>query len=325
MTTLYDNTRLKDYRNCPRFFYFRHVRGWVGSGTRAPLAFGLAWHAAMDVVWDNIHIDDDETLGAKAYFMWEKTWTDEGYPSLDEMTDEDYEVIKMRNPNTALDMIRAYIDKRRSFLEGIEVLDIERPFAVPLDPGNPELFYVGRLDKIFKWQGRIYVGEHKTTSLYKRDGGFRSSYLDSFSPNSQVDGYMHALHMLYGDKAKGIMVDAALVHTKERAFTWIPVERDISQLEAWLWETHDTIDDIKEDKEFLEDSSMMSNLSYMPAFRKNTESCFQFGSMCTYLDICKSHSCPSRIQDPPLGFKVEYWSPFEFHNLQSLGLTEDDQ
>ena len=49
---LYDNTRLSDYKRCPRFYYFRHIRDWVSIGERrAPLVFGSAWHSAMDRLW----------------------------------------------------------------------------------------------------------------------------------------------------------------------------------------------------------------------------------------------------------------------------------
>lgn len=46
---LYDNTRLSDYKRCPRFFFFRHVMHWVSTGERRlPLIFGGAWHTEMD-------------------------------------------------------------------------------------------------------------------------------------------------------------------------------------------------------------------------------------------------------------------------------------
>jgi hypothetical protein len=224
---------------------------------------------------------------------------------------------EFRNAQTATEMVFNYIEERKHTLcrSDFELLDIERPFAVPLDPENPSLIYIGRWDKIFRYQGRIYIGEHKTTSLYKREGPFQNSFVESFSPNSQIDGYLYAGMMEYGRDLKAVWVDAALVHRDVHdGFRFIPVERQFAQIETWLWETTYWINQIEANKSVYGSlanipASERAKLEYLPAFPKNTVSCTQYGG-CPYLDLCKMWSNPDR-HPAPLGFVEEKWEPFD--------------
>ena len=47
----YDNTRISDYKTCPRKYLLRHKYDLVAEGTPLALTFGLCWHDAMDVMW----------------------------------------------------------------------------------------------------------------------------------------------------------------------------------------------------------------------------------------------------------------------------------
>jgi hypothetical protein len=236
------------------------------------------------------------------------------------MTPDDIATLGARTPFVAHEMIYEYILTRRRFLEEVEVLDIERPFAVPLTPDNPDLFYVGRLDKMFKKRGDIHTGEHKTTSMYKANGGFKANFVDSFSPNSQVDGYSHAGHMIYGEEYKGVWVDGALVHKKVHdQFIFIPMERQFSQMDAWLWETLENVKAIEYNTEKLYNAA---EGQFLAAFPRNTSNCQDFMRNCEYIDICKGFANPHQITETPMGFVEEAWSPFERLELEKIGLKE---
>ncbi len=325
MSQLYDNTRLKDHRICPRFFYFRHRLHLTTEVAKPALAFGLGWHAAMDRVWDGVRSQlENKTIVENAMRAFLHEWVKAGFPDWDAMTDDDFKMLAPRTPDTAYDMINHYLAHRRdSFLEGIEVLDIERPFAVPLFPDDPDVFYVGRLDKVFRWNGRIWVGEHKTTSLYKRDGGFRHAWIEQFQLSSQVDGYIHAVKMIYGETAAGVMIDGALVHRKERAFTWIPIERHPDALNSWLWNAQERVRRIADDDRNLSAHVSDRAVEFLPAYPQNTESCVQYGSTCAYLNLCKNIQDPSRITDKPMNYVQERWEPFQFHRLSEIGLEPE--
>ncbi len=325
MPRYYDNTRTSTYGKCPRKYYMRHQRHWVGIGIAVPLSFGLGWHSAMDIVWDNIHLELEQ-LATLALAAFERKWVESGLQLMESAAPEDIERWGYRNPGTAFDMLIEYILERRSFIEECEIIAVEKPFAVPITADDPDLFYIGRIDKVVRRNGRVLGIEHKTSSLYKKDGYFRSDFVDSFSPNNQIDGYFHALKMMYGDEAEMILVDAALVHkTVHDGFKFIPVKRATQHLEAWLWEINNRIADMDKDLdrlEYLQSGQRLHNDDdvCLRCFTKQTEECIGKYGHCSYLDICKMEPNPELITHIPDGFKVEEWNPFDVNKIASLGL-----
>ena len=323
---LYDNTRISDYRRCPRYFYYRHIRGWAPAGSpRAALVFGGAWHAAMDSLWSNISkgIKDKDQLVEDAYGAFVQHWTEEGLPDPRNLSYEEQKGMLPRTPMVGMEMILSYLEKRVNLISTCEVMDIERPFIVPLTPDDPTLFYVGRIDKVMRYQGRIYGIEHKTTTAYKVDGHFRSTFLESFSPNSQVDGYLYTLHMSFpDDKIGGVWVDAALVHKEDHeGFQFIPIDRQMPMLDSWLYDVNDWIERIEADKAKLE--RVKGSDPYMAAFPKNTNSCFDFNQSCIYLYLCKAKPNPHGESVPP-GFEESPWDPLEHLGINWEDLELDD-
>lgn len=325
----YDNTRISEFKSCPRKYFFRHIMDWVGIGFSSPLLFGSAWHAAMDKVWEiggdseNAQKMGTETWANEAHKAFMSEWVEGGGPAIEDIDDDWQYKLGMRNPMVALEMLYGYIDERRSLFQrdSFELISIEQPFAVPLDPEDDTLFYVGRFDKIFRVKEGVIIGEHKTTSLYAKIGGFRNMFLDSFSPNSQVDGYLHAAHILWGNEAKSCWIDGALVHKLHHdIFKIIPIERQFTQLESWLWETRHWISEIELNWDAIKQSGI-EDLDYMPAFPKNTGACQDFARNCSYIDICKMWPNPFG-KDLPGGFKDEHWSPFERLGLDTIGLEK---
>jgi PD-(D/E)XK nuclease superfamily len=312
---LYDNTRLQDSRRCMRYYFFRHVLGWNREGApSAPLAFGGAWHAAMDWMWSGISDGlSDEDVVRGSYGAFKKYWAEAGMP-----TEIDFELEKElspRTPSTGFEMIASYYAKRKDTIKRLDVMEIERPFAVPLSPYDQTLFYVGRIDKIVSpREGHIRGIEHKTTTLGRmnkdKEPKIRPIFLESFSPNSQVDGYLYALGMLYHNCNVDVWVDAALVNDKGEDFHFVPVDRQAQQLDAWLWETHHYVGQIEQQKDLLQEASEADR--YMAAFPKNTSSCFNFNQQCPFLELCKARSNPLTYGDePPPGYKHEPWDPLE--------------
>lgn len=324
----YDNTRIQDFRVCERKFYYRHVRHWVPETPSIPLLFGGAWHKAMDVVWpmiSNDHNAPTRDVAVVAMTAFESYWHGKyGLPSMADWVNLDpldQETFRQRNPVTAFDMIIEYIEERRLDIASCELLSVEQPFAVLLSPdghiGGVPTLYAGKIDKVVRREdGKIYGIEHKTTAEYRKEGPFKADFMDSFSPNTQIDGYLHALHMLYGKDVKGILVDAALVHKTERGFRYIPVDRQFSQLDAWLWNTHYRIQSIAENNKMLHKVQLEeveiepASLPYLPAFPQKTEACQIYHSNCPYIDLCKMWANPE-AHELPAGFKEDAWDPIE--------------
>lgn len=325
MTQYYDNTRIKDYRNCPRYFYIRHELGWTREGAISlALVNGLAWHDAMDQIWP--HARDDISnmelleIGMTAY---NKTWEEQGMLPREKITMEMQAVIAPRGPFIAKEIMFNYIGQRRDFICEHALLDIERPFAVPIkldSDGKVVTWYIGRLDKVIKHrQYGITVIEHKTTTAYSKDKGLRPSYVSSYSPNSQVDGYMFSANMIYEEDVSGIWIDATLFHkTIHNVHKFIPVDRAFAMIDTWKAETLQWIERIENEKE-----SFRNNAHLLKGtFPKNTDSCDNYGG-CTYRDICKFIVDPSTLDGPPDGYKLNRWAPFDILKIEQLGLEAE--
>lgn len=327
----FDNTQVSAHRDCARFYYYRHVEHLRPEGEdAASLVFGLSWHAAMDSVWPALcgasTTPDTLEVARPAMQNFLKVWQAGGMAPQSAISDDRglQAKYKFRRPDVALEMLVNYIESRKSILgSDFELISAEQPFAVPLYPDRTDLWYCGRMDKIVRHQGHIWVVDHKTTSLYKRDGGFRNDFLESFSPNSQIDGYCYAAHLLYPGEFSGALIDGALVHENiHDAFCLLPSRRPISQLDGWLWQTRARVDAILADERRL-GTLHLEELPYLEAFEQNTGNCFRYGAMCMFADFCKGFSNPLRelrTHGTPLGFKVEPWSPFDVNKIKELGL-----
>lgn len=311
----YDNTRLSEYKRCPRAYFIRHVMGWNTEGTGDALVFGQAWHEGQDVIWKCGKMMADKQLGQMdvvemAFTAFMKTWTENGFPeSMDFGAQERY---APRTPGTAKEMMWAYIDERRHMLHGSTILGIEQPFAVPL-PGVANTWYVGRLDKSIHFNNQTLVLEHKTTTAYAREGGFRSDYIDSWFASSQVKGYQFGAGLYYPDLA-AVWVDAALVHNKVHdAFRLVPVAHGPALLTEWLENTTEWVESVNEARRQEQAGYKLSK-----CFPKNEDSCYGKFGRCPFLDICQTNPDPRMLPGPPGGFEVNIWEPFDLLGLDKL-------
>lgn len=312
---LYDNTRLTDYKRCARYFMFRHELDWSvsarGGRKPLPLVFGGAWHSAQEIIWAEIGKKPRGEVAKLAYMAFVEHWCQEGLPAPSEIDYETEQEMSPRTPARAYEMILSYIDHRAPHAADFELISVEQPFAVPLDPNDDSLFYVGKIDKIVRRRGKILGIEHKTTTAYKKSttSPFRSGFLDSFSPNAQIDGYLYALHMMFPGQVGGVWVDACLVHKQDEGFTFIPIERQLKHLDSWLWEVKWWIEQIEGQKALLRQPGVR-DATYLAAFPKNTNSCWDFGASCAYLDLCKAWPNPLGFEVPP-GYEISHWDPLE--------------
>lgn len=314
----YDNTRLSDYKACPRQYFIRHILGWtVDYGKTAPaLVFGGSWHEGQDIIWKFAKKVDQPTLTALAHDQFMKHWTEAGYP--EDMNSVEYDNLAPRTPGVAKEMYWHYTQQRWNMLQECEVLAIEQPFAVPL-PGVPNTWYVGRLDKVVKYNGQKIVLEHKTTTLYRINGNFANEYVESWYASSQIKGYQFG-GGLYFEGVDGVWVDAALVHKKVHdAFKFIPVAHHPDLMQEWLTTTVTWAKEVTEATR-----RFTAGVRVQEAFKKNEDSCFGKYGTCQFLDICRTCADPTTLDGPPLGFKEERWEPFNILQLDKLIQQENN-
>jgi len=294
----FDNSMLDVFRVCPRKFYFRHIRQFETTGLRIPLIFGTAWHASMDTIWGNVSTATQTQLLEMAMQSFYKAWVDGGLKDTN-----DFDLFP-RTPARALDMLTEYIKRYSDDLKRIEIVAIETPFLVPLSLENSEIYYIGKWDKVFRDRLGITIVDHKTASA------MAASWLSSFSPNGQMDGYLHAGHMTYGEEMHGVMIDGALVSKTKIDFLRVPLQRQLPQLDAWNWEVTDLIDQIELNEERLLDyRASGERLNHLQAFPKCTTSCTQYFGICPYHDLCQFWSNPEDHTMPD-NFQASTWTPF---------------
>lgn len=324
---IYDNTQIIDAQKCPRFHYLRHTEWLTDENTKIWFDFGAAWHSAMDIIWKQM---SDRVKPAvvcdRAFEAWCAEWEDRGRPGPDDLDEDNMVEMGIRNPMVAHEMIHYYVERRSRLFQNktFRLISVEEPFAVPIAEDG-SILYTGRWDKVISLEHVIRGIEHKTTTAYKWPRNLREEYLNSFVPNNQIDGYIYSGKAKYGKKFRGIYVDIALVHKDiHDCFEMLPIERDDGALDAWLWETHYWIGEIERNRQAL--ASVRSTDPYMAAFPKKTASCYQFPHNCQYLKaVCNACHNPMGLKkNPPEGFKAEKWEPFDYLQLEKIGLKKKD-
>src|SRR5574340_73993 len=308
----FDNTRISTYKSCPRKYLLRHVLHWTpdyGDKKAPALVFGSAWHAGMDAIWGSQGHPADVKV-ALAVEAFGQSWEMDGYPrqlSLEESAD-----LKARTPGIAHEMFHNYVEQRSKMLEECNVLGIEQPVAMPF-PDLPDTWYIGKLDKVFEWNG-VHVGEHKTTTAYAIKGQFQPDWVDSWGSASQVKGYQ-MIGTLYYPNLQDVWVDGALVHMKVHdAFKFVPIAHSLPLLEEWITDTKVWIGEIqRETAEFLEEGNLKKG-----TFRRNEDNCFEKYGRCPFLNICSTCADPTQLREVPMGYKVEKWEPFDELGIDRL-------
>lgn len=308
----YDNTMLSGYKKCPRMYFLRHVLDWRSEGVATPLVFGLSWHSAMDVVWQHYkQVPNVNELVQLAMAKFLETWEGEGLPV--EMDIETMEKYSPRLPTIAAEMLHQYITKRSALLGSCELVAVEQPFAVPL-PGTEHTWYIGRLDKVIKTDQMLAI-EHKTTTEYKKDGGFKTHYVEGWYSDSQVKGYQFGGGLFYPGLTQ-VWVDSALVHKQVHdAFRFIPVAHQFPLLEEWITDTKEWVRRVETDTQAYKDAGGRLAPGVFP---KNEEQCMGKFGPCSFLSICRTTARPELLDGPPQGYMEEKWQPFETLGLSKL-------
>jgi len=243
-----DYTTISDFLICRQKYYLRHRLNLVPKQTATALTFGGAWHKAMESVWTEKG-KGEETL-IKEYGKVEVPLGDKRTLELGKKVLENY--LKEKGYNG------------HEFYPNMEVIGSEVSHCKEFDGVR----YCGRMDKVVRWDGSIYVVEHKTASQL----GF--TFFLQFELNHQIDGYIYLCADKYGECA-GVLVDAVLIaKTKFNAMRDTPTRMPghAERFEAELV-------DIARNIRWANDNE---------SYPKNKSLCQYYGE-CPYRDLCLYH------------------------------------
>lgn len=275
-------SQIGTFNACARRWYYSYRRNWKDTGSVAS-DFGSSWHQAMDSLW--LHATNKE--------LWEE-WDEpregalfhakQAFDAMWGNKQPDPDENEWRGPEIAHAMLEAYVAQYWDKLTGLELLEVEGSFTVPVEEG---LNSAGRLDKVVRRRedGKIFCVDHKTagTWSYSREFGLRPVWWEQFLMSPQVSSYLDYANREYGEaNVGGLVVDAALVHKNVRHFEQRVFKRTDGQIKAFLNDLSAT----KAAMDFCDERSY---------YAKNLDACSDYGG-CPYSPICHQFD---RIEDLP--------------------------
>lgn len=199
-----DHTARKEWKTCPRKYFFVIVLGRVSLQNNIVLTWGSAYHKFRELLERYYGIGHERpprfdqekankayaqaTMEAVAYFKKNAEAQPVG-SKWDFMTPE--RLIKS--------CITAFKHWQREKLQGaVEVIAVEQPFSVQISDGS---FISGTADQIIRWLGKIWGRDFKTTS---KDTEFVKRNLE---PSDQFTGYTLGESLLAGESIQGQFVE----------------------------------------------------------------------------------------------------------------------
>lgn len=214
----WDSTSLGRFDACPRLYYYQNVMGYQPKEQSVHLRAGIIAHKAQER-YDHLRAEgkDHETaLHEVVKWQQSQTWNFE--------SDNPYK--------TKVTLIRLtvwYLDNfQHDALKPIVFPDgkpaVELSFRFELDSNT---MICGHLDKLITMQEEVYVKDLKTTK-----SALGQMYFDQYSPHIQMPIYTMAGQIVYKQKAKGVIIDAAQLLVGGVRFMRAPVTYNA----AWLAE-----------------------------------------------------------------------------------------
>ena len=162
-----DNYGISTFKTCPKQFDYRINKHLVSQKVNLPANFGIAIHDGLDAFYKTSQADE-------AIKMFGQAWKPfEGMDSRGLYT-------AVRGAAILLEYIEGY--------DNLEPVHVEVGIACHVD--NTSHILTGRVDMVARWDGQIYVVDHKT----------RSKSLQTFciQPNYQLLGYSYGVRETLG-------------------------------------------------------------------------------------------------------------------------------
>lgn len=296
---IYDSTKLQEYLDCPRMFFYKRILGWAReTHIHNDLIFGGAWHKAMEFLYKLGFSDASVETAFHEGFM----------PHYREVFPGETDVLfEPKTPENAYLALSKYIrySGNSHDLDLFDVIKTELAGMVPIDS---EISVVYKMDLLArrKDNGKYFVLEHKT-----KKNSFTRTWTDQWVESLQVGTYNHALNMLIGNSdlsnVEGVIVNGAAFLKTKSDFDRVPVHKSKDMMVEYLWNVREIIDRVRLDVESL--SQCKDTDRIMTAFQKNPQSCTKYFG-CEMANFCAAWPNPiQRCQEPPFGYIVDHWDP----------------
>lgn len=290
----WDSTSMGELKLCPRRYQLRILEGWNPRSMSVHLAFGLAYHSALE------HYDHAKAAGASyeasvraairqtLRITWDKElkrpWMSED---------------KYKNRTTLLRTVSWYLDHFREdpletviLANGKPAVELSFRFSLPYEsPLDGPYLLCGHLDRIAKMGGFEYIVDRKTTK-HTLD----KDYFQQYTPDNQFSTYIFSGKVAFERPITGMIVDAAQVLIEGSRFAREPVTRSQGELEEW----------IRDLGFWLSNAEFYAKQNYWPM---NDKACHVYGG-CPFRGIC--NKTPGvREQYLKASFERRIWDPLQ--------------
>ena len=287
-----DSTKLQNYMECPRQFFYEYVLGWRSDRPNLHLEFGKAWHLAM------------EYLIVKGYGIQQ---VQEAWQLLNDhyrkfFSPEFDSTNAPKEPGNALYALVGYVKEWEEHDAKDKPLYTEIAGVASI---SEDKFLNFRMDSILELERGITSREHKTGSILSRQ------WRDQWSLSIQVGTYLHVLYCLFPEKdVWGIEINGTIFNKTKTQYERVPCRRTKAMMNTWLTTVNYWADSLGKEMEFLF-SECTEEDDALRAFPQNPTNCNKYFG-CKYMDFCLAWPNPLRnCEQPPMGFKIEHWNPME--------------
>jgi len=313
-----DATKVISFMTCPRMYFYEYVLGWQPETPSNHLAFGIAWHKAMEVIHTEGY-DADTVLKAHAAFL--KTYREYYPPETDEL-------FHPKTPDNALIVLANYANKYKTDDLKFKVLHVEIGGKIAV---NMEQYLYFRMDTICSGDRGHFSLEHKTASSFYM-------WENQWPLSMQVGCYSHVLHCLFPEEeVAGVTMNGVAFKKVKRAWEQIlsgqkltveppfdfqrfPIQRTRAQMNTWLWTIQYWLDQIAANFRWLEDCSPDDPM--LTAFPMNSTNCTKYNG-CPWQDFCNAWQNPlARCDEPPLGHVIRHWNPSAEETQTDIQIAE---
>jgi len=296
-----DSSKLENYLDCPRLYFFSHILGWRVDAPMHDAYFGESFHKARE--WQLLHGYEDIKGAFEAF--------DNHYRK--EFPIETDSLYCPKDATGALTALIKFADERQSDLSENEVVEMDGHKMTEISGTVPVsrdkvLYY--RMDSIMrrKSDGKIFSWDHKSTKRLSRQ------WREKFHLCMQNGTYTHCLYCMFPiEEVLGVEFCGTCFEYMKRSnqyritFERVPAFKTPDQMESWLWTVNNVLDSIDRDMDRL--SHCSEGDSVLQAFPMNPNSCTKYWG-CAFHDYCLCWQNPLQHADiPPIGFRQEFWNP----------------
>ena len=273
MIEVFDSSMIKEYRACPKKFFYRYIRHLKSVKERAfETAFGHAGHEALAVHYKGGTAQESNKVFTECWLPHEGT-----------------------DPKEKRTLARGLIilDQYRKKFDGCEPFEVFDPkyieIGFSLDLG--EYIVCGKMDGIVQWNllfTGLVVLEHK----FSNSKGFLIT-----EPNQQLDTYIWAATMLIDKPIIGAYFNQIYHVAKDplkNEFVRELSRRSPAAIKNWEVETLDWMNRINDDK----------------TYPQNSNNCGAYFRSCPYKPLCLEFDKDEHEKLVELCYNVEKWEPF---------------